>query len=326
MRHSINNTEVYPAEFGQQYQVTVTASHKTGWVTYAETDTVTCDGLDPANPADGEAWRSPNGRLGKDPVDTTTRWFNPNLVRLVTDEATMNSGAHNCTASIPKTVGGHTRTCTFAWTEPLNIALTDAMIGDLSHASNNAHGADFWHVHKNSSGKATTNPHRHCATHDVNGDGDTNDPQGNDGACPGPNTNIPDLPWHPPLPNKTDKFWQTLENTVITTSAGPAAGAATNAALKRLARASRSFRSGAVGFAGFAVSVIAAVILSSRGDDGPVITIAGHTGCLNPPQGNRWRSDRWATRQHVITETKQTQDYAVVYKHIIHYCKKIEAR
>ncbi len=237
----------------------------------------------------------------------------------------MNSGAHNCTAIIPKTGGGRTRTCTFAWTEPLNIALTDSMIGDLHHGSNLPHGSEFWHVHKNSSGKAATTPHRHCATHDVNGDGDTNDLQDNDGTCPGPNTNIPDLPWHPTLPNKTDKFWKTLEDTVIVTSAGSAAGAATSAALKRIARASR-IASRAPGVVSVVVSAGAAILLAFSEDDRPMVTIAGHTGCLNPPQGTRWRSDRWARHQNTITETKQTGDYEVVYKHIIHYCKKIEVK
>ncbi len=93
--------------------------------------------------------------------------------------------------------------------------LTDAMIRDLHHGSFHAHGAEFLHVYKDSSGKAATTPHRHCFTHDVNGDGDTNDLQDNDGTCPDPNTNIPDLPWHPPLPKKTNKFWKTLEDNVI---------------------------------------------------------------------------------------------------------------
>ena len=93
--------------------------------------------------------------------------------------------------------------------------LTDAMIRDLDHGSLYAHGAEFWHVYKGSSGKAATTPHRHCFTHDVNGDGDTNDLQDNDGTCPDPDTNVPDLPWHPPLPNKTNKFWKTLEDNVI---------------------------------------------------------------------------------------------------------------
>ncbi len=53
VRNTRNNIEVYPAEFGQQYQVTVTASHKTGWATYTDTDTITC-------PTHTDNWNSPN--------------------------------------------------------------------------------------------------------------------------------------------------------------------------------------------------------------------------------------------------------------------------
>ena len=48
-----NNIEVDPAEFGEQYQVTVTASHQSNWAQYTETDTVTC-------PTHTDNWNSPN--------------------------------------------------------------------------------------------------------------------------------------------------------------------------------------------------------------------------------------------------------------------------
>ena len=93
--------------------------------------------------------------------------------------------------------------------------LSDEIIRDLDHNTRYAHGAEFWHVYKTSSGHGDSALHRHCLTHDVNGDGDTEDSEDNDGTCPGPDTDLPDLAWHPLLPNKDDSFWERIEGDVM---------------------------------------------------------------------------------------------------------------
>ena len=93
----------------------------------------------------------------------------------------------------------------------------------------------MWHIYKNDQGHAETTRHRHCATHDVNGDGDTDDPVDNDGTCPGPDTSLPDLPWHPKLPNASDPFWKSaIRNGAITGVPGAVAPSVGTAAMARL--------------------------------------------------------------------------------------------
>ncbi|MDE0235943.1 MAG: hypothetical protein OXN95_01810 [bacterium] len=202
---------------GATYTFQVEAHTAGNWGGASDGATITCDELDPDNPggtpdnAYEPDWISPNATKTYEGGDLYT-WENPNVARLLADEATMNLGSQSCGDTKPKTGGGWTRTCVFVWTEPLNIDLTDELVREFDHGTTRPHAThphpQFWHIYKNAEGHAETALHRHCPTRDVNGDGDTEDPGDNDGTCPGPDTDLPDLPWHPTLPNKEDPFWK----------------------------------------------------------------------------------------------------------------------
>ena len=121
----------------------------------------------------------------------------------------------------------------FRWIEPENTGVTDEMVRSFSHGRRLAHGTppkdQFWHVYENSDGRADNALHRHCPTHDVNGDGDTDDAEDNDGTCPGPNTDLPDLPWHPLPPDPGDSFWKDAQKRGILTAMGAMAATPTPA-------------------------------------------------------------------------------------------------
>ena len=95
------------------------------------------------------------------------------------------------------------------WTDSENRELASEFIRSFDHSSNFPHGEEdqFWHIYMGDDGRVDAEWHRHCPTHDVNGDGDTADHEDNDGTCPGPDTALPDLPWHPPLPNSRFPAW-----------------------------------------------------------------------------------------------------------------------
>ena len=307
---------------GGTYKFQVRAYSASAWGAASTAVSVTCDGLNPRHPTASSAWRSPNATQHYNAGSIS--WVNPNVARLVPSEATMNSGAAHCTADQPKTGGGRTRTCTFEWTEPLNIALSDELISDLGHGRTVPHGAESWHVYKTSAGHADNALHRHCATHDVNGDGDTEDTQDNDGTCPGADTDIPDLAWHPTLPNKDDPFWRdVLLSAGITTPAGKVAAIAAKAGLVKLGLAAGTVAVSAT-VIGVVFAVGLALLYAWLKDNRPTITIAGHTGCLDPPQSTSWQSDRWASVENSFTETKQAHGYETVYKHVIHSCDSVE--
>ena len=229
------------------------AAHTAGdWGGWSNTATITCDPLDPSEPGYPD-WQSPNGYRESGCVQgaCVNRWVNPPLARLVASEATMSMGAHNCTAARPKNPGGgHTRACTFIWTEPKNIDLTDELVRAFDHSETFVHDEDdqVWHIYKNSDGHAATALHRHCPFRDVNGDGDTEDPEDNDGTCPGPDTTLPDLPWHPRLPNAGDPFWKTaLQDGLIAGTVGSAVPAVTVAAMARLGLVAGGTTAGPIG-------------------------------------------------------------------------------
>ncbi|MXZ78740.1 MAG: hypothetical protein F4Z06_10765 [Acidimicrobiia bacterium] len=88
------------------------------------------------------------------------------------------------------------------WTEPKAIEVAREAMQTFDHDSQHAHDEQDPFPHVYMVGEFFfSEPHRHCLAHDVNGDGDTADPEDNDGTCPGPDTGLPDSPWHPPLPD-----------------------------------------------------------------------------------------------------------------------------
>ena len=317
---------------GQTYAFQVQAHTAGDWGDPSPTASVDCDPLDPLDPSStnptNPGWRSPNGYEYDIGLGTVT-WVNPPVDRLVASEATMNMGASNCSSTEPKAGGGHTRTCTFVWTEPKNIDLTDELVLDFSHGLI-AHGPpsnpQFWHVYKNSDGHADTAEHRHCPTHDVNGDGDTNDAEDNDGTCPGPDTDLPDLPWHPALPDKGDPFWEEpLEAGIVGGYGSLVVTQATALALKRLGFvAAGAIVGGPIGaVVGVLLGIGIAMFLAWLEDDQPTVTIAGHAGCLDPPEDIDWQAERWQAVENSFTTTEQAHGYETVYEHIIFSCEKM---
>ena len=317
---------------GQTYGFQVQAHTAGDWGDPSPTASVDCDPLDPDNPGGqpddpyNPDWESPNGIESSGGV----LWVNPPVDRLVASEATMNMGASNCSSTEPKAGGGHTRTCTFVWTEPKNIDLTDELVLDFSHGPTLPHATppkdQFWHIYKNSDGHADTAEHRHCPTHDVNGDGDTDDAEDNDGTCPGPDTDLPDLPWHPALPDKDDPFWQDgLEEDIVGGYGGLFVTQATALALQRLGFvAAGAIVGGPIGAAvGVLLGIGIARFLAWLEDDQPTVTIAGHAGCLDPPEDIDWQAERWQAVENSFTTTEQAHGYETVYEHIIFSCEKM---
>ncbi|WP_419926732.1 hypothetical protein [Candidatus Poriferisocius sp.] len=324
---------------GRGYVFAVSAWTAGAWSSPSDRAPATCGGLDPRNPggtpdnAYEPDWTSPNATKTYEGGDLYT-WENPNVARLVADEATKHLGAQNCGDTGPKTGGGWTRTCTFVWTEPLNVGLTDELVRSFDHGNRHAHDGQgqFWHTYKNDEGHAANALHRHCLVHDANGDGDTTDPEDNDGTCPHTDTDLPDLPWHPALPNKNDPFWKDalregLVSGTIGASLGTVGGPSIAAVMARLGLVAGGTAAGPIGaVVGVLVGAGVGVLLAWLKDDKPIITIAGHTGCLDPPSGVDWHADRWQLVTNSFTETKQAHGYETVYKHVIYSCDKVEAK
>lgn len=90
----------------------------------------------------------------------------------------------------------------FGWTEPKTIEIAREAMQTFDHDSQHAHDEQDPFPHLYMVGEFFfSESHRHCLVHDVNGDGDTDDPEDNDGTCPGPDAGLPDSRWHPPLPD-----------------------------------------------------------------------------------------------------------------------------
>ena len=90
----------------------------------------------------------------------------------------------------------------FGWTEPNTIEIAREAMQTFDHDSHHAHDEQDPFPHTYILADFFFNGlHRHCLTHDVNGDGDTDDPEDNDGTCPGSDTGLLDSTWHPPLPD-----------------------------------------------------------------------------------------------------------------------------
>lgn len=87
------------------------------------------------------------------------------------------------------------------WAQSENSELAQEFLRGFDHSFLWDHDEKFWHFYLDDDGRVGAELHRHCRFHDVNGDGDTDDPVDNDGTCPGPDTGVLDLAWHPPLPN-----------------------------------------------------------------------------------------------------------------------------
>ena len=95
------------------------------------------------------------------------------------------------------------------WSDHKNSGLASEFIRTFHHSSNFSHDEEdhLWHIYIDDDGRVSADSHRHCPFRDVNGDGDTEDPEDNDGICPGPDTGLPDLEWHPLLPNPSNPAW-----------------------------------------------------------------------------------------------------------------------
>ena len=110
------------------------------------------------------------------------------------------------------------------WTDSKNTELASEFIRDFNHSFIFFHDEEdqFWHIYLDDDGHVGAEWHRHCPIHDVNGDGDTADPEDNDGTCPGPDTGLPDLPWHPRLPNLRYLAWGDSVKEAVFLAAGTA--------------------------------------------------------------------------------------------------------
>ena len=95
------------------------------------------------------------------------------------------------------------------WSDGKNSGLASGFIRTFRHGSIFYHDEvnQKWHIYMDEDGRVSADSHRHCPTRDVNGDGDITDPEDNDGTCPGPDTDLPDLAWHPLLPNPSNPAW-----------------------------------------------------------------------------------------------------------------------
>ena len=95
------------------------------------------------------------------------------------------------------------------WSDHKNSGLASEFIWTFHHSSSFSHDEEdhLWHIYMDDDGRVSADSHRHCRFQDVNGDGDTEDPEDNDGTCPDPDTGLPDLAWHPLLPNPSNPAW-----------------------------------------------------------------------------------------------------------------------
>ena len=297
-----------------------------GW---SDAASVSCPALDPDKPK-YPAWKSPRGSLhtvcDERGSYCTSVWLNPLLDRYVLGETTaMGSGVDNCTSPEPKAGGGWIRTCTVYWTEePVYVPLTDDFIRNVDHGSDDDHGSERLHIYRDPDDEsiAATAKHRHCLKHDVNGDGDTDDPGDNDGTCPGPDTDVPDLAWHPTLPNAADPWWKTSAESNLLTTAGSAAAGGGAKWLVRFASASTAAKYGRfAGWIGAGAAFGAGFFYSwwKNKDNQPTIPIAGVNGCLDPGDTD-WDADRWEMRTKTLTTTKEAHTYETKIIHEIAYC------
>ncbi|MCY4432954.1 MAG: hypothetical protein OXE45_04690, partial [bacterium] len=298
---------------GQTYTFRAAAHTAGDWGGWSNTATTTCDPLDPAEPGHPD-WRSPNGERESGCVQgvCVNRWVNPPLARYVLDAATaFGSGRDNCTPTVRNAANtGWTRTCTIYWTEHLDVEVDDDKVLEyFQHGKGRAHGADEPHLHKTADGRASVEAHRHCGDHTT------------DGTC-SDESDIPDLPWHPPLPKPGDTWW---DNALEENGASIIVGTAGFAALGYvLARGGGTVGStlGPVGTVvgavlGFAVGMGIAW-LNSRDDD-VTLSISGFTECLAPP----WLSAtdaKWAKQTATVSETLEENGYTTIISNKIDHC------
>lgn len=90
------------------------------------------------------------------------------------------------------------------------------------------HDDGFWHFYLDDDGRVGSELHRHCQLRDVN----TGDTVGNAGTCPGPDTELPDLAWHPRFPDpRNPAFTDALKEGAVLAAATATALAAILAAI-----------------------------------------------------------------------------------------------
>ena len=315
-------TEVYAQRWeGETYKFRVRARAKTGqqWSGWTDPVTVVCDPfhhrqLEPSGHDTDRSvsWTSPNSKfsahsLGRHPYLHGTVQLvrhNPIHVRYMTDETKdLTLGRDNCSATQRNEEDdGWTRTCTIYWTEPIAIELDEDVVGELSHISGWIHQEDTAHIYLDAEGVLVSTPHRHCA-----GDGTCSD-----------ESDVPDLAWHPAMPDPDDDFWQnTLTDSGITALGGGIAGPVVAAALGLTIGA--GIVVGVV--VGFGVNVVYAWL--SRDDD-IVFIIDGYHGCLETSlsESNTWVQNELLSP---IEETFEEGGYETVIRHEIVYCEQSQS-
>lgn len=287
------------------------------------------DPSDPLNPpAPGQTqcsgysdcrWLSPNAV--RHSQGGTEHYHNPVLLRYVTSD-TINPalGRDNCTdpkRNVGPGATGFTRTCTYYWTESLMIDFTQQEVNILGYHTGlaNPHLNGWGHLHKTADGDASLAVHRHCPTNDVNGDGDTDDPVDNDGTCPGPDTAVPDMAWHPDLPGPGDPWWKNQLKNEITTGAASGLASLLTARLIMGAAAGPAFVVGTV--VGIAVGFFVAW-LNSR-DSAYDLVIDGVSGCLH---NDVYSGDHdWVPKSQTVYHQPKTEaGFTTIVKHEITYC------
>ena len=299
---------------GQTYEFQVQAHTAGDWGDPSTTATAECDPFDPDAPTRADGWENPNDYILPDYSTGWAHILNPGLHRYVLNASTdPDLGRDNCSETQRNEDDpGWTRTCTVYWTEHLDIEVDDDKVLEyFQHGRGRGHGGDEPHLHKTADGRASVEAHRHCGDHTT------------DGTCTD-ESHVPDLPWHPPLPDPGDTWWDNaLEENGASIIIGTTGGAALGYVLAKGGGTVGSTL-GPVGTVVGAVLGFAAGMgiawLNSRDDD-VALTISGVTECLAPP----WLSatdTKWTKLTEPVEQTFEQGGYTTIIEHKIAHCQE----